>query len=151
MTVPNPPTGIIDAFIRPPIGLLTPSLDENGPYSGNRTLTTWSQGPGPVFTSRPVSQSYGVILQLSGAIPIGWGFVDGWRSDDGQYDESRYDPPLAQLVAQHRFTNGVYITTNNEVVAGFPFQVLWNVAFPGRIGLRVAPHLAFDLFYLILV
>lgn len=151
MTQPGPPTGVIDFFTRPPLGVMSLALDENGPYTGNRTLTQWSQGPGPVFTQRPVSQSYGVQVQLAGSIPTKWGFTDGWRSDDGQYDESDYFPPLGQLIAQHRLASGQWVTTNKELVSSFPVTTFWNVAFPGRVGLRTAPGISFDLFYVYLV
>lgn len=151
MTSPGPPSGLIDFFLHPPIGALSFALDEAGPYTGRRTLTTWSQGPGPIFTSRPVSQSFGVQLQLNGPIPTSWGFTNGWVSDDGQYDESRYTPPLAQLVAQHQLLTGQWVTTNFEIIESFPHTVFWDVAFPGRIGLLIAPHLSFDLFYAYLV
>lgn len=151
MTSPGPPTGLIDFFVHPPIGALSMALDENGPYTGLHTLTQWAQGPGPVFTMRPVSQSFGVMVQLSGTIPVTWGFTNGWVSDDGQYDESEYMPPLGQLVAQHRLLSGQWVTTNKLTISSFPVTTLWNEAFPGRVGLLTAPRIALELFYLYLV
>lgn len=149
MTVPNSPTGIIDLFLHPPITLMRPVLDEFGPYSsGSHELANfgWDNG---VITPRLVSQTWGVTAQLAGAIPAGWGFTQGWVSNDGQSDESVYDPPLAQLVAQHQFPNGAWFTTTYLLVDRFPVTAFWQTAFPGRVGLLVAPHISIDLFYMI--
>jgi len=145
----GPLSGLIDFYLHPPIGLLEPQLDFFGPYSGQNTRTEWSSTAGPIFTPVPVSATYGVQLQLNGAIPSGWGLTNGWVSDDGQYDESIYQPPLAQLVVQHRFPNGAWITTQVQWIETFPTVVLWAVSLPGRLGLYVAPRLTFDLFYLV--
>ena len=149
MTAPSPPTGVIDFFTHPPLVALSTAFDENGPYTGNNTLTHWGQGPAPIITQRLVSQSFGVVVQLSGAIPISWGFTNGWVSDDGLYDESSYFPPLGQLVAQHQLRDGSWITTQKVLIDGFPRQMLWDEAFPGRLGLLVAPHIALDLIFYI--
>jgi len=141
-------TGIIDLATHPPIGLLNPFLDYFGPYTGNHTLTQYSETPGPVFTIRNVDYSYGVLVQLNGAIPPEWGYQLGWVSDDGQYDESAYSPPLGQLVVQHQFPGGIYVTTQREWIVTFPFVLMWQVALPARIGLRTAPGVSLDLMYL---
>lgn len=143
-------TGLISYLTHPPVGLLEPRLDGFGPHQGNKTLTTWSSTLPPIVTTLPVARSYGVIVQLEGALPPKWSFNQGWVSDDGQYEESVFFPPIAQLVAQHQFPTGSWVSTTVVAVDRFPMMVLWNEAFPGRLGLRVAPLLAVDLFFLVL-
>lgn len=151
MSVPNPATGLVDLLFHPPLGIVSTALDHFGPYTaGSHELVNfgWDQG---VITPRPVSQTVGVIAQLNGAIPQGWGFTTGWVSNDGQSDESSYNPALAQLVTQHRLPNGLWVTTQRVEIDRFPVMLMWEQAAPGRVGLLVAPHLAFDLIYLIVV
>lgn len=151
MTVPNPATGLVDLLFHPPLGLVRTALDNFGPYTaGSHELRNfgWDNG---VITPRPVSQTVGVIAQLNGAIPSGWGFTTGWVSNDGQSDEASYEPPLAQLVTQHQLLSGLWVTTQRVVIDRFPALLLWEVAAPGRVGLMVAPRLAFDLLYCIVV
>jgi hypothetical protein len=141
--------GVIEYITHPPIGQMTPRLDGFGPHSGNKTLTTWSSTLPPIVSVLPVSRSYGCIVQLEGALPPRWGFSQGWVSDDGQYEESRYFPPIAQVVTQHQFPTGSWVSTSVFEIDRFPTLVLWTEAFPGRIGLRVAPNLSVDLFFLV--
>lgn len=147
--MPDINVGIVEQFIHPPLVLLRPHLDYFGPYSGNVELGEWAYTPGPTFSVRNVSDTFGVMIQLNGSIPAGWGYTNGWVSDDAQYDESTYDPRLAQLVVQHQLLGGAWVTTQMLEVVEFPRAVLWDVALPGRLGLLVAPGLAFDLFYLL--
>jgi hypothetical protein len=142
----NVPLG--DQFLHPPIGILRPHLDYFGPYSGNETLTEWSSTPGPVFTHVAVSNTFGVLVQLNGIIPAGYGLTLGWNSSDGLYTADEYEIRLCQLVVQHQFLSGAWTTTQVVDVRSFPTTVLWSVALPGRIGILAAPGLAFDLFYL---
>lgn len=143
-----PDVGIIQLYLHPPIGLLQPHLDYYGPFTGNVTRTQWSRTAGPIYTPVDVSATYGVELQLNGGIPAGYGTTIGWVSPDGQYEESDYDQRLVQLVVQHQFPGGAWVTTQRVDIHVFPRVVLWDVSLPGRLGLLVAPGLAFDLFFL---
>lgn len=143
------PSGLIDFYLHPPIGRLEPRLDTLGPYSGNRTISQWSSTLPPVTTPTPVSASYGVIVQLEGALPPDWSFSQGWVSDDGQYEESIYYPSIAQLAVQHQFPNGGWVTSQLVDVNRFPMMVTWTESLPGRLGLLVAPHLSVDLLFLV--
>lgn len=144
-------SGLTSYLTHPPLGLLDPRRDEFGPHTGNKTITTWSSTLAPITTPLPVSRSYGVIAQLEGPLPSSWSFDQGWVSDDGQSEESIYFPPLAQLVAQHRFFNGAWTSTTVASVDRFPMLILWQEAFPGRLGLRTSPGIAIDLFFLVLL
>lgn len=137
-----------DQFLHPPIGILAPHLDYRGPYSGNETLTVWSSTAGPIYTDIAVSNSFGVVVQLNGSIPAGYGLTLGWNDPSGLYTADEYEVRLVQLVVQHQFLSGAWTTTQVENIRSFPFTVLWAVALPGRVGLLVAPGLSFDLFYL---
>jgi len=147
--MPDINVGIVEQFLHPPIGLLTPHLDYRGPYSGLQTLTQWSSTAGPIFTDLPVTNTFGVQVNIEGPIPIGWGFTNGWVSTDGLYDESIYDQRICQLVVQHQFLGGAWITTQVVPIHSFPLVTMWEVSLPGRIGLLVAPGLSVDLSYLL--
>lgn len=147
--MPDVNVGVIEQFLHPPIGVLAGHLDYRGPYSGLVTNTIWSSTAGPVFTDHSVTDTFGVMVNIDGAIPAGWGFTYGWVSPDALYDESWYDQRICQLVVQHQFLSGAWISTQVVNVHSFPTVVLWEVALPGRIGLLVAPGLAVDLSYLL--
>lgn len=147
--MPDVNTGVIDLFLHPPLGVLATHLDYFGPYTNERTLTQWSLTPGPVFTPINVSESYGVLLRLNGAIPAGLGATDGWTSPDGQDDEASYEIRLVQIAVQHQLLTGAWVTSQLVNVNTLKRLVLWDTALPGRIGLLVAPGIAFDLFYLL--
>lgn len=147
--MPGIDVSLAQQFLHPPIGLLVPHLDYHGPYTGNVTVTTWSRTPGPIFTNSPVSNTFGVLWNLNGPIPAGRGFTTGWVSDDGQYDASELEIPLAQLVVQHQFPSGAWLTTQSLWISSYPGVVTWAEALPGRLGLLVSPGLALDLFFLL--
>lgn len=142
--------GLTGYLTHPPIGLLEPRLDGSGPHQGNKTITTWSSTLPPIVSTLPVARSYGVIVQLEGGLPSRWSFTQGWVSDDGQYEESTYFPPICQLVAQHQFPTGSWVSTTVVDVDRFPTLVLWAESFPGRLGIRAAPGISIDLFFLVL-
>ena len=148
MTVPS---GLADYLTHPPLGLLDPRRDEFGPHTGNKTITTWSSTLAPISTPHPVSRSYGVIATLEGALPPFLSSELGWISDDGQYEETLFTPRLAQLVAQHQFFNGAWTSTTVVDIRRVPMLVMWNEAFPGRLGLRTQNSISIDLFFLVLL
>jgi hypothetical protein len=147
--MPDISVGIVEQFLHPPIGLLTPHIDYLGPYSGLNTLTEWGTTPGPTIVHGSVTDTFGIEVTIFGAIPAGYGFTNGWVSPDGLYDESTYDQRLCQVVVQHQFLGGAWITTQIIDVHSFPLVALWDVSLPGRVGLLVAPGLEVDLFYLL--
>jgi hypothetical protein len=139
--MPELPIPIGEQFLHPPIGVLAPFLDWRGPYAGNLTITHRHDGP-------PIGNTFGVMWQFNGIIPIGWGFENGWVSDDGQYEQSTYETRLFQLVVQHQFRSGVWTTTQLIEPMYAPGAAMWEVALPGRLGLLVAPGIRIDLYYL---
>ena len=147
--MPSVDVGVVSQFLHPPIGLLGVHLDYNGPYTGLQTLTQWGSTPGPTIIQQSVSNTFGVQVNIDGAIPSGWGFTYGWVSSDGLYDESTYDQRICQLVVQHQFVSGSWISTQIAEIHSFPTVVMWQTAIPGRIGLLVAPGLAVDLSFLL--
>lgn len=149
MTQPGLPTGVIDLFTHPPLVTLRPVIDNFGPYSpGSHELRNFGWDMPPI-TPRLVSQTFGIQVQLAGAIPPQWSYTQGWVSNDGQYEESVYYPPLGYVVAQHQFPNGAWITTTRLTVDRFPIATMWELAYPGRVGLYVSPRVELDLFYYI--
>ncbi len=139
---------IIDDLLHPDFNKLGLYLDYHGPYTGNHTLTQWSLTPGPIFTDYAVSDSFGVMVQINGAIPPGWGFVSGWTTTDGLYDDARYTPPFGTLVMQRQMADGGWATTQRATLDRFPMLVQWQLAVPGRLGLLCAPNIALDLLYM---
>jgi hypothetical protein len=139
------PSGVIDFFEHPPIGLLLAlSLDAAGPFTGTHTMTDYQQ---PLGTHKLVSATYGVVVQLNGAIPQKLGLELGWFDPTGQYTEDRYDERLCQFVVQHQTTSGLWVSTQVIDVRNFPWPIFWEVALPGRVGLRTLPGISVDLLY----
>jgi hypothetical protein len=142
--VPDINVNVGDQFLHPPIGTLRQHLDGNGPYGpGTHTLTTWSLDG----ADHDVSDSFGVLAQVNGAIPSSWGYKDGWVSPDAQYDAQHYYNRICQLVVQ-QFLGGAWITTQLLDAQDILVAMLWEVALPGRLGLWVPPALAIDLYFL---
>lgn len=133
--------GVVEQFLHPPIGLLTPHIDTNGPYAGNQTLSTWSG-------SNPVANTFGVIWRVNGAIPADLGYTLGWVDPLSINSGEEYELRLVQIVVQHQLFSGAWITTqlvDSHTISG---TLMWEDATPGRLGLYVLPGLAMDLYYL---
>lgn len=141
-------SGVIDQFVHLPIGMSDYSLDTNGPYTGNVTLTEWAHaGPSPSPT--PIARSSGAIVRVRGIVPAAWGRSVGWDPGDGSSPEDTYDPPFAQLVVQHQFPTGGWLTTQTILVVTITQLVQWSVALPGRLGLLVAPEIHIDFLFVV--
>lgn len=141
-------SGVIDQFVHLPIGMSDYSLDTGGPYTGNVTLTSWSHD-GPAPSPTPIARSMGAIVRVRGIVPEGWGFSRGWDPGDGGSSESYYDPPLAQLVVQHQFPTGGWLTTQTLEVVTLTTLMQWAVALPGRLGVLTAPGIHVDFLFVI--
>lgn len=146
--MPGIPTGIIDTILHPPFGALTNVLDANSPYGpGDHTLTTWQDGG----TTRDVSDTYGVLVIVSGLIPPKLGVVPGALLGGGTpFSGERYFDRIAQLVIQHQLLLGLggFVTTQIEDFHMLGNLALWQEALPGRIGLFVHPLLSVNLQFL---
>jgi hypothetical protein len=139
-----PNIGIIDFATSPPIGILVPLLDGNGPYtSGIHTLTSWDDSG----TTRSVSDTYGVQINFNGSIPPKLGLVPGY-DDGGLIVADTFDLRLVQLVVMHQFLTGPWTITQIEGIHTLPLTLRWQEALPGKIGLYVLPGIAVDLFFL---
>jgi hypothetical protein len=142
------PTGLIDLALHPPLGTLTNHLDSNGPYTaGSHTLTTWNDGG----TTKPVSNTFGVLVIANGAIPIKWGYQIGWDDPITAAGGTYYEGRIIQVVVQHQLLLGLGGWVDSEIfdINRAMTLCLWATALPGRIGLYVAPGWAFDLQYLL--
>jgi len=146
--MPSADVGLVDLLFHPPLGFLAPYLDYHGPFYGYYTFTEWGSTPGPTIIDRSVTDTFGVLVTVNGSIPVGLGYTNGWISDTFDSDESVYDERLAQLIVQHEFAGGGWITTQTINVHTFPKLVLWETALPGRIGLLTSPAVEIDLYYL---
>ena len=136
--------GVIDVIQNLPIGVLTPLLDGNGPYSaGNHIISTWNDSG----TTRNVSDSFGVIVQINGAIASKLGRTIGF--DDGAaVNLDVFEDRITQLAALHQMLGGAWIATQVSDVVYAPALFRWVEALPGRIGLYVSPTWAVDLYFL---
>lgn len=153
MTRPIPPglesvSRIIDSFVRPGFDKLATYRDYLGPYTGNNTLTQWSETAGPIFTRWSVSSSFGVVVNPEGPIPTGWGFREGWSDDATAHVCVQWTPPFGRLYVQTQLANGFYLTTSIVTLDVFPCMVTWVDAPAARLGLWVAPNISLELFYL---
>jgi len=134
--------GIIDFALHPPVGSLAPNLDTGGPYpAGSHTLLNFSG-------SRPVADSYGVIV-IATSIGVYYGKQVGYVSGDGQVDGYVWEGMLAQVVPQHQMVGGAWVATQTVPIVNGKQLVTWDEAFPGRLGLWVAPSVQVDLYYLL--
>lgn len=135
---------VIQGLTAIPIGLLTPALDGNGPYAtGNHVLSTWLDGA----ATRNVSDTFGVIIQVNGAIAPKLGVTPGF-SDGTDVDLDTFDIRLTQLAALHQLLGGAWVATQVHDVFYAPFMTRWAEDLPGRIGLYVSPTWSVDLYYL---
>lgn len=136
--------GIIQGLTNVPIGLLQTKLDHNGPFGfGNHTLTTWLDGG----TVRNVSDTFGVVVQINGAIAPKLGKRLGY--DDGVVvNTDRFDLRIVQVVQMHQDLSGAWLVTQLEDVDYAPFMMRWTEDLPGRLGLYVSPTWSIDLFFL---
>lgn len=146
------PSGVIDQFLHPPLGLLNPVLDDSGPYGpGTSTRSTFSTAGAfllPAGTYN-VSGTYGIIAVVNGAIPATFGFESGW--DDVAYPLTsgiRYAERFAQINVIHTLLSGVAVITQTVDVHQLSQMLIFDVALPAVIGIWVNPAMAIDLYYL---
>lgn len=139
--------GIIDTALHPPLGLLTNLLDGNGPYSGDNLLTTWLDGA----TTRNVSDTFGCLVIINGAIPAKLGLDLGCAMGGATpFTGDEYEERLAQVVVQHQLTLGLggWVTTQVVDTSFLATLILWQEALPGRLGIRTLPGISMDLQFL---
>jgi hypothetical protein len=136
--------GIIQGLQNIPLGLLTNSLDLDGPYAaGNHTLTQWNDGG----VIRNVSDTFGVIVQINGAIAPKLGLQVGY-SDGVAVDLDTFDQRITQIAIQHQLVTGAWVADQVVDVFYAPFLMRWAEDLPGRVGLYVSPTWHVDLLYL---
>jgi len=139
-----PSVGVIDIIEHLPIGTLTPRLDGNGPFGpGNHIISTWNDSG----TTRNVDDTFGVIVQINGAIAPKLGRIPGF-SDGGAVDLEIYEDRITQLATLHQMFGGAWIPTQVEDVTFAPQLFRWVESLPGRVGLYVSPTWHVDLFFL---
>ena len=141
------PSGIIDQFLHPPVGALTNKLDGNGPYGpGSHTITSWDDSG----TTRAVGNTFGCLAIAYGTIPLEWGYTLGWEDPISLAGGIHYEGRLLQVVVQHQLLLGLggWVDTQIWDLDRAFNLLLWEHAFPGRIGLYVAPGWSFDLQFL---
>jgi len=136
--------GIIQSLTRLPIGLLTPTLDANGPYGpGNHILSTWKDG----VVVRNVSDTFGVVVQANGAIAPSLGLTIGF-DDGGTVQCDEFDMRIVQVVQLFQAITGTWLPMEVSDLHVVPSVLRWVEDLPGRIGLYVSPTWSVDLYYL---
>jgi hypothetical protein len=139
-----PSVSIIDTLTGLPLGVLTPSVDTLGPYGpGNHRLTQWRDGA----TTRNVSDTFGVVVQISGAIAPQLGRAPGF-DDGGSVNLQTYHQRITQLATLHQLLGGAWVPTQTIDIYYAPQLVRWVESLPGVIGLYVGPTWSVDLYYL---
>jgi len=133
--------GVIQQFTAPPLGLLGPSLDTRGPFTGTQTFTDTSD-------LISLQGTFGVIAILNGAVLPNLGYNEGWTSGDTVFSGQQYEQMVFELVIQHQLFGGAWVTSQLEPSYYLANMVIWRVALPGRVGLYVLPGLAVDLYWL---
>ena len=151
-------TGVSSLIVSPPISLLRPVLDENGPFSAgdhNITsfLTTVAHGLLPPGTW-PIGGTYGVLVQPNGAIPLTWGYEIGYDSGGAIGNEGFvYENRFAQVVVLHQAIGGGFISV--QIADCHLLQNYIPLSFipvgGDQIGLHVTPGVAVDLYFLCLL
>ncbi len=152
------PTGVANLLVTPPIALLRPIRDENGPYSfGDYTitefLTTTTHGLLPAGTW-PIGGTYGVMTFLSGAIPTTWGYDIGYDSHGAIGVEGyRYFNRFAQVVVMHEAIGGSFLTIQIQDIHYIQEWVptVFTPVGGDRLGLHVSPDISVDLFFMCLL
>jgi hypothetical protein len=139
-----PGIGVIDVLDRLPIGILTPRLDGNGPRgAGNWQVDTWDDAG----TTRNVSDTFGCIVEINGAIAVELGRTPGF-SDGGTVDLETYEDRICQFSVMHQMLGGAWIATQVADLYIAPTLFRWVEALPGRVGLYVDPTWSIDLYFL---
>lgn len=146
----NVDTGLIDFLVHPPLGVLSTFEDFYGPYSGNVSITHWSQTPGPIYTSRDVRDTFGVVIEIDGVIPSHWGHTSGYYSPGGEIQTDNYNPPFCELVVLHQLATTAYVVTQRHFMTMATEIYLWDIALPSQIGLHIAPNISVSLLFLLI-
>lgn len=142
-----PDVGIIQSFTQLPLGLLDASLDSAGPYGpGSHSLTTWSQGG----TVRNVNDTFGVIVQINGAIAPKLGLVPGF-DDGGTVQLDLFQMRICQIAQLFQLRSGIWVPADSRNIFYAPQLIRWVEDQPGKIGLYVQPTWSVDLYYLITI
>lgn len=148
-------TSIIDALAAPPFATLNPVLDEGGPYpTGDYTLTSFFTSGAFLLPAgfHDVGGTYGVIVNVNGAIPPAAGVTFGWVDSFTAIPFGDiYHRRVCQLVLQHfLLISGSWVTTFMTDINSFPDTNFWPVLVGsgGRLGLHVEPGWSVDLQYL---
>lgn len=139
-----PDVSIIQTISQLPLGVLSPFLDADGPFTaGNHALTTWHDG----VTLRNVSDTFGVIVQINGAIAAQLGRVTGF-DDGGIVVLDEYEDRIVQVAVLHQLFGGAWIASQISDIFVAPFMIRWAEALPGKLGLYIGPTWSLDLYFL---
>jgi len=140
-----PDVGIIQSFTQLPLGLLDTAVDLAGPYGpGIHSLTTLNNGG----TIRNVSDTFGAVFQISGAIAPKLGLTPGY--DDGvAFSGDEYSSRVLQVVQLFQVRSGKWVGAAVTDMFRMPYLLRWVEDQPGKIGLYVGPTWSVDIYYLI--
>jgi hypothetical protein len=145
---------VIDSITNVPLASLQQVLDTGGPYGpGSHTLTDFTTAGAFLLPAGtyPVSGTYGVIVQVNGAIPPESGYMFGWNDAALLPSGDTYFDRFAQLALLHFLPiTGAAVVTQLEDVRTISQLFLWPILLlsPAKIGLWVAPNMHIDLFYM---
>lgn len=131
-------TGIIELFLRPPIGLQKLELIPGGPFTGSGDFTR------PRFVV-PVGQvgvdAFGIRFSITSA-PGGYGVTTSHVSDT-------YDRTVVHLGVQHRLNDGAEVLTDEATFKAAAAQMLFTESFPLRVRWALAPGVVANFWWLV--
>jgi hypothetical protein len=131
--MPSIPTGVIQQFFHPPIGVCSLSLIAGGHRSGSGTLT---RTVGPVGVD-----AFGILYSVV-TEPLGAGSIVG--------PLTLFEIRVCQLVVRHTMLTGEVVVT--EVVEGFADSELhmFTEAIPQDVLFNITPGFTVDFYWVLL-
>lgn len=145
---------IIDTVTTPPLASLQQVLDTGGPYGAGSHLRASFHTSGAFLLpagTYDVGGTYGVLVQVQGAVPVHAGQTEGFNDGSVVGSGDRYNRRIAQVCLLHQLPiSGAWVIT--EMHDQFTIQALylWNVNLgsPAKLGLHVTPGWSVDLYYM---
>lgn len=147
-------TSIIDGVTTPPLATLQQVLDTNGPYgAGSHLLSSFHTGGAFLLPAGTydIGGSYGVVVQVEGAVPPQAGFTEGFNDGSVVGSGDRYNRRIAQICLLHQLPiSGAWVITEQHDQYGPQALYLWNINLgsPAKLGLFVSPGWHVDLYFM---
>lgn len=130
--------GIINLFLRPPIGLTKLELIPGGPYTGAGDFTR----PRTVVPIGNVGVDAFGIRYLVSTFPPGYGITQNHVS-------LSFDRVVLELGVQHRLNDGAEVLTDEVAYKGATGVLRFSESFPLRVRFNLAPGVSANFWWLV--